>query len=82
MHEIDSYLIAPGSTVTSAAEINNEALNVDESAILIDPPVPWMGSTCENGKTKGLGISPSAFSGIWEVVGGSGCGEMSQFNFP
>jgi hypothetical protein len=46
-------LIAPGSTVTSAAAIPVEIVKVLESTILTVPPSTCFGCTFENGKTKG-----------------------------
>ena len=52
------YLIAPGSTVTSAAAISVEILKVLESTILTVPPLSCVGCTCENEKANGLGMTP------------------------
>ena len=53
-----TYLIAPGSTVTSAAAISVEIVKVLESTILTVPPLSCVGCTFENEKANGLGISP------------------------
>jgi len=53
-----TYLIAPGSTVTSAAAISVEIAKVLESTILTVPPLSCVGCTCENGKTNGVGMTP------------------------
>jgi hypothetical protein len=53
-----TYLIAPGSTVTSAAAISVEIVKVLESTILTVPPLSCVGCTCENLKANGLGMTP------------------------
>ena len=53
-----TYLIAPGSTVTSATAISFEILKVLVSAILTVPPPSRVGSTFEKGKTNGSGTGP------------------------
>jgi hypothetical protein len=50
--------IAPGSTVTSAAAIVVEILNVVESIILAEPPRYLVWFTFDHAKEKGLGTSP------------------------
>jgi hypothetical protein len=53
-----SSRIAPGSTVTSAAAIVVEILNVVESIILAEPPRYLVWFTFDHAKEKGLGTSP------------------------
>ena len=50
--------IAPGSTVTSAAAIEVEILNVVESIILAEPPGYMVSFTFDHAKEKGSGTSP------------------------
>jgi hypothetical protein len=50
--------IAPGSTVTSAAAIDVEILNVVESIIFAEPPGYWVSFIFDHAKEKGLGTSP------------------------
>ena len=49
---------APGSTVTSAAAIDVETLNVVESIILTDPPGSLVSFTFDHANEKGLGTFP------------------------
>ena len=58
MRKDSTYLIAPGSTVTSAAAISVEIVKVLESTILTVPPLSCVGCTCENLKANGLGMTP------------------------
>ena len=50
--------IAPGSTVTSAAAIEVEILNVVESIIFAEPPGYLVSFTFDHAKEKGSGTSP------------------------
>ena len=50
--------IAPGSTVTSAAAIEVEILNVVESIILAEPPGYLVSFTFDHAKEKGSETSP------------------------
>ena len=58
-----SYLIAPGSTVTSAAAIETETLKVVESTIFAVPPENGVAGTLESAKEKGSGTVPKGLSG-------------------
>ena len=49
---------APGSTVTSAAAIDVETLNVVESIILTEPPGSLVSVIFDHAKEKGLGTCP------------------------
>lgn len=66
-----TYRIAPGSTVTSAAAIVFEILNVVESTILTEPPESLVGFTWEKEKEKGLSTVPCGSFGASAVSGGS-----------
>ena len=50
--------IAPGSTVTSAAAIEVEILNIVESIIFAEPPAYLVSFTFDHAKEKGSGTSP------------------------
>ena len=50
--------LAPGSTVTSAAAIEVDILNVIESIILAEPPGYLVSFTFDHAKENGLGTSP------------------------
>ena len=50
--------IAPGSTVTSAAAIEVDILNVVESIILAEPPGYLVSFTFDHAKENGSGTSP------------------------
>ena len=52
---VDSYLIAPGSTTTSAVAIIIETMNVVESTTLTLPPLSGVAGTCDSGYVNGLG---------------------------
>lgn len=67
-----TYRMAPGSTVTSAAEIAVATVNERESTILTLPPLSWVASICESGNANELGIKPAGLTGRDELPSAGG----------
>jgi len=65
-------LIAPGSTVTSAAAMALDTVKVRESTILTLPPLSWVGCILEKEKVNGVSTKPWGLLGSAESsVGGA-----------
>lgn len=67
-----THRTAPGSTVTSAADIAVEIGNERESTILTDPPFSWVACICDNGKENEFGTSPAGLMGRDELPSAGG----------
>ena len=76
--ESSAYRMAPGSTVTSAAEIAVAAVNERESTILTLPPFSWVACICERGNANELGITPAGLSGNDELPSAGGASKKEK----
>ena len=65
-----TYLIAPGSTVISVAEIAVAAVKMVESTILTEPPESGVAFIWDKGNVNGFGIVPCGLLGTAWLSGG------------
>ena len=75
---MSTCLIAPGSTVTSAAAIVVAILNVVESTIRTEPPAKGVCGTLENENEYGREAVPCGLDGATALSAGGAIGASSD----